>query len=59
LEQRRRDGRADLLSPTGAGTESGRAIVIEPWLKHAAARGTPVRSAADTRSPEARLVEAW
>jgi GTP-binding protein HflX len=56
LEPRRRDERADVLSPSGA--ESGRAIVIEPWLKHAAARGARVRAAADTRSPEARLAEA-
>ena len=58
MEQRRRDERADLLSPTSSGSESGRAIVIEPWLKHAAARGTPGRAPADTRSPEARLEEA-
>ena len=54
MEQRPRD-RADRLSPTGA--ESGRAIVIEPWLKHAA-RGESARAAADTRTPEARLEEA-
>jgi GTP-binding protein HflX len=58
LEPRRRDKRADLLSPTTSGTESGRAIVIEPWLKHAAARGGPVRAAAETRTPDARLAEA-
>ncbi len=40
------------------GAESGRAIVIEPVLKHAAARGGPARSVADTRSPDARLAEA-
>jgi GTP-binding protein HflX len=57
LEPRRRDERADLLSPT-SGWESGRAIVIEPSLNHAAARGRPVRAAADTRSPDARLAEA-
>ena len=56
MEPRRRDERADLLSPTGA--ESGRAIVIEPWLKHAAARGGADRARSDTRSPEARLEEA-
>jgi GTP-binding protein HflX len=32
--------------------------VIEPVLKHAAARHTSARSAADTRTPEARLEEA-
>jgi GTP-binding protein HflX len=56
LEQRRRDERADLLTPTG--TESGRAIVIEPWLKRATVRAGSLRAAADTRSPEARLEEA-
>ena len=56
MEQRRRDERADLLTP--AVGESGRAIVIEPNLKHAAARGVAVRAAADTRTPEARLEEA-
>ena len=40
------------------GTESGRAIVIEPWLKRASARGGPLRPSTDTRSPGARLSEA-
>jgi GTPase len=56
LERRRRDESADLLTPSG--TETGRAIVIEPWLKHVAARGGAVRVRADARSPEARLEEA-
>jgi GTP-binding protein HflX len=56
LEPRRRDERANALTPSSA--ESGRAIVIEPWLKRAAARGGAARAAADTRSPEARLAEA-
>ena len=56
MEPRRRDEHADLLSP--AGTESGRAIVIEPWLKRAMARGGSTRAATETRSPEARLAEA-
>ena len=56
MEQRRRDERADLLTPT-SGAESGRAIVIEPWLKRATTRGS-ARAATETRSPEARLVEA-
>jgi GTP-binding protein HflX len=56
LEQRRRDERADQLTPK-SGAESGRAIVIEPWLKRATTRGS-ARAAAQTRSPEARLVEA-
>ena len=58
MEQRRRDERADALSPTTSGAETGRAIVIEPWRKHAAARGEAGRAPADTRSPEARLEEA-
>jgi GTP-binding protein HflX len=57
LEIRRRDKRADHLSPA-SGTESGRAIVIEPWLKRSTARGDPGRTLAQTRSPEARLAEA-
>jgi GTP-binding protein HflX len=57
LEQRRRDERTDLLTPA-SDAESGRAIVIEPTLKHAAARGISARSAADTRTPDARLAEA-
>jgi len=57
LEPRDRDEQADLLSPI-LGTESGRAIVIEPWLKRAAARANLGRAHVDTRSPEARLQEA-
>ncbi len=57
MEQRDRDERADLLTPA-SGEETGRAIVIEPTLKRAAARGGAVRAAADTRSPDARLAEA-
>jgi GTPase len=55
LEPRRRDKRADLLSPTTTGAETGRAIVIEPWLKQP--RAGSARNA-DTRTPEARLAEA-
>ncbi|MBV1698075.1 MAG: GTPase HflX [Hyphomicrobiales bacterium] len=51
MEQRRRDTRADRLSPTGSGT--GRALVIEPALRRHAARA----SVAD-RGPAARLDEA-
>jgi GTP-binding protein HflX len=57
LEVRRRDQRADLLSPTSSGTETGRAIVIEPWIKNQMRRSA-VRAPADTRTPEARLEEA-
>lgn len=55
MEVRRRDQRADLLSPTASGVETGRAIVIEPWLKKPP-RG--LRPTADVRTPEARLDEA-
>ena len=57
MEVRGRDQRADLLSPTTSGPETGRAIVIEPWLKRLLGKGG-VRSAADVRTPEARLDEA-
>jgi GTP-binding protein HflX len=57
LEVRRRDERADLLSPTTAGPETGRAIVIEPWIKRAM-RQSGARGSADGRTPEARLDEA-
>jgi GTP-binding protein HflX len=56
LEERQRDKRADRLSLTSGG-ETGRAIVIEPWLKREV-RGNATRSPAETRSPEARLAEA-
>ena len=57
MEQRQRDKRTDLLSPTASGTESGRAIVIEPWLKREV-RGDAARSQVETRTPDARLAEA-
>ncbi|MGI8526132.1 MAG: GTPase HflX [Pseudolabrys sp.] len=54
MEQRERDERTDRLAPVSAG-QSGRAIVIEPWLK----RHVPGRTQTlDPRSPEARLEEA-
>ncbi len=57
MESRRRDKRADLLSPTTTGAETGRAIVIEPWLKQTAARAGGARDA-EMRTPEERLAEA-
>jgi GTPase len=57
LEVRRRDQRADLLSPTSSGAETGRAIVIEPWIKNPTRR-SGVSVSTDTRTPEARLEEA-
>ena len=56
MEPRHRDDGTDLLTPSGTG--SGRAIVIEPWIKHPTARQGGPRAAADTRTPEARLEEA-
>jgi GTP-binding protein HflX len=56
LELRRRDQASDLLSPVAPGGETGRAIVIEPWVK-----ASPRRNAggqAGARTPEARLAEA-
>ena len=57
MEVRRRDQHTDLLSPATSGAETGRAIVIEPWLKNLPnKRGK--RAPADVRTPEARLEEA-
>jgi GTP-binding protein HflX len=56
LEVRRRNQRADLLSPTTSGVETGRAIVIEPWLKKPPVKGA-TRSSSHERTPEARLEE--
>jgi GTP-binding protein HflX len=56
LEQRERDKGA-LLSPALSGAETGRAIVIEPWVKREA-RGEGTRAQMHTRTPEARLAEA-
>jgi len=55
LEPRRRDTESDRLSPI-AGSETGRAIVIEPFLRRAPDTGGRATHAA--RSPEARLDEA-
>ena len=58
MEQRRRNTAADRLSAEGAGSETGRAIVIGPYL-----RVRPQRDAAgvavisEDRSPQARLDE--
>ena len=56
MEVRRRNQRADLLSPTTSGVETGRAIVIEPWLKKPPAKCAMRPS--HERTPEARLEEA-
>ena len=57
MEPRRRDQRTQVLSPAEAG-ETARAIVIEPWLKQAPARTGSSHTAAQTRTPDARLEEA-
>jgi GTPase len=53
LEPRRRDTRADRLSPTGSAT--GRALVVEPVLRRAVARAA---GAGAERTPAAKLDEA-
>ena len=57
MEQRQRDKRADLLSPPASGGETGRAIVIEPWLKRDMRTGSP-GGQVEMRTPQARLEEA-
>jgi len=56
LELRGRDQASDLLSPTKSDGETGRAIVIEPWLKVSPRRH--VAGQAIARTPDARLEEA-
>jgi GTP-binding protein HflX len=56
LELRRRDQASDLLSPVVSGGETGRAIVIEPWVKASPRRNAGAQAGA--RTPEARLAEA-
>ena len=56
MEQRERDETKDTLTPSGSG--SGRALVIEPWIKRPTARTGGVRAPGETRTPEARLEEA-
>jgi GTPase len=58
LEPRRRGQGADKLSPVATGSETGRAIVIEPWLKQAPARSAAARADSGARTPDARLEEA-
>jgi len=49
--------RVEPLKPAAAGGETGRAIVIEPWLKPAPSRPLS-RATGDLRTPQARLDEA-
>ena len=55
---RRRDKRADLISPTTTGGETSRAIVVEPWLKAAAGRAWLSHAQGELRTSKARLAEA-
>jgi GTP-binding protein HflX len=57
LEPRSRDRHDDRISPPVTGEETGRAIVIVPWLKQPSGRGQSVRDGT-SRAPEARLAEA-
>jgi GTPase len=57
LEPRRFDTRADRLSQ-GDGSETGRAIVIEPHLRSRTPRAQHARGRLALRSPEAKLDEA-
>jgi GTP-binding protein HflX len=60
LEQRRRSTRADRLSPVDSGSATGRAIVVEPFLRRQAQKPKPAKTAAvqDMRPPDTRLDEA-
>jgi GTP-binding protein HflX len=59
LESRQRSTRADRLSPVDTGSATGRAIVLEPFLRRAS-QTKPVNKPAtqDTRPPDTRLEEA-
>ena len=57
MEPRRFDSRSDRLTPR-AGSETGRAIVIEPNLRGRAPAAADARAMAALRSPQARLEEA-
>ena len=58
MEPRRRDQRVDVLSRAQASGETGRAIVIEPWVRSGPSRTGTAREAGEARTPEARLAEA-
>jgi GTP-binding protein HflX len=58
LELRRRNKTTDRLSPDGSGSETGRAVVIGPYLRARSQRdgaGSALRS--EDRAPQARLDE--
>ncbi len=56
MEPRSRDQYRDRIDPPTTSEETGRAIVIEPWLKQAGVR-LPLVPSEQPRSPEARLSE--
>jgi GTP-binding protein HflX len=58
LEPRRRDTRADRLSPPTTGSETGRAIVIEPFLRGRPSPASRAGAAEEARTPATRLDEA-
>ena len=58
MEQRPRDRDAPPLAPPPVGAETGRAIVIEPWVRRTPSRPAPGYAQAESRTPEARLEEA-
>ncbi len=57
MEPRRVDSRGDRLSPHG-GSETGRALVLEPYLRGRAAASARSRPGATARTPSSRLDEA-
>ncbi len=57
MEPRRVDSRSDRLSPHG-GSETGRALVLEPYLRGRAAASAQSRPGATARTPSSRLDEA-
>jgi GTPase len=57
LEPRRRSTRADRLSPVDTGSATGRAIVLEPFLRRTAPKPKKPGTQ-DTRPPDTRLDEA-
>ena len=57
MEPRRRERGSDRLSPTG-GSETGRAIVLGPYLRDRPPRGSGAPASAAIRAPDDRLTEA-
>ena len=58
MEPQPRETRRNRLSPTKTGSETGRAIVIEPGLRSRATTGLASATAEGKRAPSARLEEA-